>query len=320
MRIAQMLESEMAYTARTWDMEHASRYVLDAGGRMVEFSHFRHFKSGEFVKDVIEIASSFGCTVGCHHCAAADLPQMQALTADEVVAGSLLVAERHALSESSRLLLTFSGIGEASLLRTPMFESARRLQAHFPNAEFVMTTVGIRPDFIPAVGDLSDEINLKYLQVSVFSSNARAVRSMMPLGERLGYSPAALVSAMAAEPRLRYRLNYVVIEGLNSEEAQIESILDAFAPVRHNSVLRVSRLNETSASKRNGLRQPTLSAVRAVVEKALDRGWDAYHFFSHGDDQLNCGQLAGSYLVDLGIPQERRVEEGTTPASEAVRP
>ena len=309
----------MTYTARTWDVEQASRYVLDIGGRMVEFSHFRHFNAGEYVKDVIEIASSFGCTVGCHHCAAADLPHMQPLTADEVVAASLLVAERHSLSETSRLLITFSGIGEASLLRMPMFESARRLQVLFPSAEFVMTTVGIRPDFISAVGDLSEELNLKYLQVSVFSSNAQAVRSMMPLGERLGYSPETLVAAMAAEPRLRYRLNYVVIQGLNSEEAQIESILNTFRPVRRASVLRVSRLNETSASKRNGLRQPSVSTVRAVVEKAVYEGWDAYHFYSHGDDQLNCGQLAGSYLVNLGIPHTRGSEDAAT-ASEAVHP
>lgn len=318
MRIAQVIESEMSYTARTWDVEHASRYVLDVEGRMVEFSHFRHFNAGEYVKDVIEIASSFGCTVGCHHCAAADLPHMQPLTSDEVVAGASLIAERHELSDASNLLITFSGIGEASLLRAPMFESARRLQTHFPNAEFVMTTVGIRPDFIAAVGDLSEVLALKYLQVSVFSSDAQAVRAMMPLGDRLGYTPQALVSAMAAEPRVRYRLNYVVIDGLNSEEGQIQSILDVFEPVRHNSVLRVSRLNETSASKRNGLRQPPVSTVRTVVEKAVANGWDAYHFYSHGDDRLNCGQLAGSYLVGLGMPGPRRTDDGTG-VSAAVR-
>jgi adenine C2-methylase RlmN of 23S rRNA A2503 and tRNA A37 len=320
MRIVQVLESQMAYAARTWDLEHASRYILAVNGRMVEFSHFKHFKAGEYVKDVIEIASSFGCTVGCHHCAAADLPHMQALTADEIVAAALLIAERHQLSKaSSNLLITFSGIGEASLLRTPMFESARRLQARFPSAEFVMTTVGIRPDFISAVGDLSDELDLKFLQVSVFSAEAQAVRSMMPLGDKLGYEPEALVGAMAAERRLRYRLNYVVIDGLNSEESQITSILEMFEPLRGNSVLRVSRLNETSASKRNGLRQPSESTVRMVVAKAITAGWDAYHFYSHGDDRLNCGQLAGSYLVGLGIPEIRTTSDDTA-VSAAVKP
>jgi len=310
MRIAQILESEMGYSARTWDVEHASRYVLDIDGRMVEFSHFRHFKSGAYVKDVIEIASSFGCTVGCHHCAAADLPHMQALTADEIVAASILIADRHDLTEASRLLFTFSGIGEGSLLRTPMFEAARRLQHLYPSAEFVMTTVGIRPEFIGAVGDLSDELNVKYLQVSLFSSDSQAVRLMMPLGDRLGYSVDALVDAMAAESRLRYRLNYVVIEGLNSEVAQVESILQAFEPVRGSAVLRVSRLNETSASLRNGLRQPPVASVKRAADVARDKGWDAYHFYSDGNDQLNCGQLAGEYLVGLGIPQMRPQKEG----------
>lgn len=307
MRVVQVLESEMSYAARNWDKELASRYVLDLDGRMVEFSHFRHFTGGEYVKDVVEIASSFGCTVGCHHCAAADLPHMQALTAGEVLSCVELIAERHQLADASTLLVTYSGIGEASLLRSPMFESARRLQTQYPKATFVMTTVGIRPEFISAVGDLSEEVNLKYLQVSVFSSDALAVRAMMPLGERLGYTPEALVGAMAAESRIKYRLNYVVIDGLNSEREQVESILDAFEPVRRNSVLRVSRLNETAASKRNGLRQPSLSTVKSVVENATRRGWDAYHFYSHGDDNLNCGQLAGSYLVGLGLPQVRTV-------------
>lgn len=305
MRIAEVVESEMRYSARTWDREVATRYVLDLTGRMVEFSHFRHFLGECYVKDVVEIACSFGCTVGCHHCAAADLPHMQPLAASEVIECVELVAGNHGLTDQSRVLMTYSGIGEASLLRLPVFESAVKIQVQYPHAQFVLTTVGIRPHFLGAVGSLSESVDIKYLQVSVFSADDGRVHDVMPLGARLGYDMRSLVHAMDAEKRLRYRLNYVVIDGLNNEASQISAILDVLDPVRDRSVLRVSRLNETNASRRNGLRRPSVQSVKNVVGSAQEREWDAYWFYSHGDDQLNCGQLAGAYLADLGIPTMR---------------
>ena len=77
-----------------------------------------------------------------------------------------------------------------------------------------------------------------------------------------------------AEKRLRYRLNYVVIDGLNDEASQIAAILDVLEPVRNRSVLRVSRLNETNASRRNGLRRPSVQSVKNVVGIAQERDWD----------------------------------------------
>lgn len=309
MRIVQVVESRMSYAARSWDEEHATRYVLDLDGRLVEFSHFRHRHAGSYVKDVIEVASSFGCTVGCHHCAAADLPQAQALSADEIVACTMLLAERHGVADSARLLITYSGIGEASLLRRSVFDSAERLQAAFPQAEFIMTTVGVRPEFLHTLGDVSERIRLRLVQVSQFSADSAVVRGLMPLGDRLGYDVTTLVEALAAEARLRYRINLVVMAGVNDSPEQVGALLSVLEPVRQRSVLRVSRLNRTSASERHALVPPPTAVVEQIAATARGRGWDAYAFYSHGDDRLNCGQLTGDYLVTLGIPVPGRAAD-----------
>ena len=114
MKVVETIASSMIYRARTWDCERATRYVVDVDGRVVEGSHFAHFDGERPVKEVVELASSFGCSVGCHHCAAADLPQMRGLRAVEIIEQCELIAAIHGLTPASKFLITYSGIGEAS--------------------------------------------------------------------------------------------------------------------------------------------------------------------------------------------------------------
>ena len=124
---------------------------------------------------------------------------------------------------------------------------------------------------------------------------------MMPLARSLGYDLGDLAAAVTNENRLRYRFNYVVMAGFNDRAEDLLMALKTFEAVQDRSVVRVSRLNPTSASVRNGLRQPPKSTVDELATAAGEAGWDAYPFYSTSDDGLNCGQLSGQYLKLLSI-------------------
>lgn len=295
MEVLQTIRAKTDYSTRGWDREEASRYVIKVGGKVVEASHFRHFLDGNYIKDVIELPTSYGCAVGCYHCAATDLGTHEALTHAEVHNIANFVAEDNSLPRDARILVTYSGIGEASLMRATVTQSARAISIDFSNCYFNLTTVGIRPTLFADLDSLAEEIDLKYVQVSLLHSDSSTVHSIMRLGKPAGYRIEDIASAMLATVNLTYRLNYVVIRDFNSTAQTFRATLTLFENIKDRCVVRVSRMNETSASIRNKLETPEVSVVRHLADVARQMGFDAYHFYSLANDSLNCGQLAGTY-------------------------
>ncbi|NGY65061.1 hypothetical protein G7043_39725 [Lentzea sp. NEAU-D13] len=315
MEILQKLRATTSYSTRGWNREDASRYVVNIGGKIVEASHFRHYLDAEHIKDVVELPTSYGCAVGCHHCAATELGTHEALNYTEVRDLAEFVADDQTLSRSSRFLFTYSGIGESSLMRTTIEQSAKEISTNFPSCYFNLTTVGLRPDLFSHLDRLATDVELKYVQVSLLHPRSSKVHSIMRMGESAGYRVEDIASAMTKTANLTYRLNYVVIQGFNSTGNIFTAALKMFEGLQDNCVVRVSRMNETAASIRNKLTPPDTATVEHLAEVARKMGFDAYHFYSLKNDNLNCGQLAGSYLdaaPRIRLPRPQNISSSET--------
>ncbi|WP_309114694.1 radical SAM protein [Saccharothrix sp.] len=295
MEIVQRMKATTNYSTRGWNREEATRYVVDVGGKIVEASHFRHFLDDTYVKDVVELPTSYGCAVGCHHCAATELGTHEALAHTEVHDIAKFVTEDQSLPRSSRFLFTYSGIGEASLMRATVERSAKAISIDFPQCYFNLTTVGLRPDLFAHMESLAEEVELKYVQVSLLHANSSKVHSIMRMGKPAGYRVEDIASAMLTTTNLTFRLNYVVIRDFNSSDETFVAALKLFEGLAGKCVVRVSRMNETAASVRNKLATPDIATVERLAGVARRMGFDAYHFYSLANDNLNCGQLAGDY-------------------------
>jgi len=287
----EVFHSENTYRARSWDKEHATRYVFTIGGRRFEASHFRHFLAEQPIKRVIELSISSGCEVRCNHCASGAIRRVHTLNIKELVDLARWIARDQKIDLQDRFLVTFSGIGEGSLHSHVIMEAAKAIYNEYVSVYFVFTTVGIRPDFVAAISDLAQHCPVHCLQVTYLHHDIARLKTIMPLAEVLKFDFELLVRAMKESSRLRFRINYVSIRGLNDNPDCIETLCSRLRSISDRIVFRVSRYNETLTGASHGVCRADDAFLDEAVERFRSRGFDAYVFASQYDDRMNCGQL-----------------------------
>ncbi|MHC2336318.1 radical SAM protein [Bradyrhizobium sp. USDA 4454] len=281
--------SEQAYLSRNWDFEVGQRLVIGDGRRIVEASIFRHSLRGQPVKTVVELPTSFGCQVRCPHCASGDIGMIRQLTPVDLE-GVYDIASRGI--EGPRLV-AFSGIGECSLNERGVFAFARSISRREP-ADFTLTTVGVRPAFVDAVDILARDIPVKRLQISLFHAQTESVRAFM--GRAFArYDIDALMERVRVTQRVHVRFNIVLMAGFNDSPDVWRGLGRVFSGLEKNISVRVSYLNETNVSRRNGIAPAPRERVLEAASWFAERGFDAYPFMSSFNDDMNCGQLVWKY-------------------------
>lgn len=287
------------YISRHWNVERSTRYVVDVDGSILESSHFLHLDGDEYVKDVIELPTSFGCAVGCKHCASALIDAPKLLSNQQIIDLCRWTANQANLHDDSEFLITFSGIGEGALVGTRIFEAARSIYGQFRRATFTFTTSGVDPEFVLLADLAAEHLPTRYLQISFLHHVDALVNEIIPTAKNFKYSVQDLVAAIKTTSNIRVRLNIVVIDNFNSAREVWAQWLALLEPVRQKIAIRVSALNETAATRKYGLLPAPHSTCRALVETFLREGYDAYFFASTQNDNLNCGQLIWQYKDKL---------------------
>lgn len=285
------------YRSRHWNLEEAVRYIFALPEGILEASFFAHYHNDTHVKNVIELPLSYGCPVGCRHCASAELSNRRQLSVESVLNMVDFIIDDHGVEDAEQILVTFSGIGEGVFQRRSLPEMCRKIQSRLPGAYFTLTTVGFDPSFLRDVERLSEEVVLHYLQVSYLHHRLDRLCEIIPNADRLGFDFRALVSEIRKSRGVTVRFNYVVIRGLNEDDETVKELIGLVAGLEADIVFRVSALNETTPSRQHGLERTDVRVVEAIVEQLRESGFTAYPFFTEVDDQLNCGQLTWDYSL-----------------------
>jgi adenine C2-methylase RlmN of 23S rRNA A2503 and tRNA A37 len=293
--ILSIIQSTNNYETRNWDTELAFRYVLAFGHAIVEASLFRHYSQGRHIKDVLELPTSYGCPVGCIHCASGELIATRPLTTGQITVMADLMAAKTGLSYEHPFLVTFSGIAEGALRRKVIEGAVSLLYSRFVNVRFTLTTVGFDSSYIAFVDYLAASYPVHWLQVSWLHHDPEVLSRLVPTSFGRRFDIESLLTAISACEKVRVRLNYVVMTGINDSRNDIDAFLDCIRRHSFAGTVRVSRYNTTTPGDRAGLRPPTMGTLSMIVDRIRDVGHDAYAFASHRDDRLNCGQLAYDY-------------------------
>lgn len=293
--VREILRSDNRYRTRNWDREVATRYVFGFGTKIAEASFFAHFSGPRHVKNAIELPTSYGCPIGCRHCAATLLQNSQPLSDSEVVGMVEWITKEHMISRTDPFLATFSGIGEGALHRQSLASASRWIHRAFEKARFTFTTVGYDPSFVDFVNELAGELPTHFLQVSYLHHDTQALARVIPAAERLGFDFANLLQAIRRSDNIRIRLNYVVVRDYNDDPDHLNQLMKRLVGFEGKVVLRVARLNQTATSGLSDFCEPEVGRLEEIVRDFTNNGFEAYLFASSRNDHLNCGQLAGRY-------------------------
>ncbi|MER8569014.1 radical SAM protein [Mesorhizobium sp. M0924] len=298
--VLQILHSEQAYKSRSWDYEKGHRILLALRGQVLEASVFEHYLGTNKVKTVVELPTGYGCQMACAHCASGAIRGAVALSAADLL--SIYSATLASTGNPEHGLVSLAGIGESSLNAANVLAFAKALKANWPERSITMTTVGIRPAFITRANEAATDLNLKFLQVSLFHPDNARTRQIHGQAFR-HYDIGEVLRAVEAATSIHVRFNYVLLKGDNDSPAHLEHLRTLLSPLANRISLRISRLNETDTSRSNGLLPGSDADVLAAAELFRGAGFNAYAFFSSRNDNMNCGQLAWGHYRENNSPR-----------------
>jgi len=268
------------------------KYVFDFDNAIAEAVLYKYNSFEE--RTVICCSVQSGCPVGCVFCGTGN-QFIRNLSAEEIVLQIQSILKDMDIEEinsrSAKFQIMFMSMGEPFLNIDNVIEAIRILHRLYPNAELLVSTVGI--DSMEAwilFLEVSKEINKVGLQFSLHSGWEFKRDEIIPYKNKTSIRLMRDLGLMwHVETKRPVFLNYCV-DNDNLERLERERIFDLFSPLVFNltfSVICSPDENMKDAGCRNYER------LKEVETEFLTNGYNVRIFDPAGQDDIGggCGQL-----------------------------
>ena len=253
------------------------------------------YKYGDYYKRTVICCSTMsGCPVGCTFCGTGK-KFIRNLTSTEIVDQIKRVLYDRGIedvnSKAERFQIMFMSMGEPMLNWQEVSKAIRILNTLYPNAELLLSTVGIAdPDAVNGIMEVSKQISKVGLQFSVHKSTDEARSELIPFKKKFTLKDIRDVgSTWWHQTGRKVYLNYCVTEDNNKQE-DFERLTMLFSPAVFNFTFSVvSNADEQDKDKRLS----ELDAVQEFANKFTEAGYNTRVFNPAGQDDIGggCGQL-----------------------------
>lgn len=280
------------YHSRSWKYERSTKYVFSKDNLLIEAGYYTHFNEKGMtnaIKHVIELSTSYGCPFHCKYCASSMVTNISLLSSDDVFSVFSYIYNDNRLSNIEKTEVSFMGIGDIYYTFNTVTATIPRIIALNDKIKFNVSSCYWTKKHIEELKQFSDY--LKTIQITFISSEESVVRSVIP-GFPLEFYNIKDVLYHFNKIGLKYiRINYVMIKDINDSDADFHRFIDNVREYRENVVVRISRMNTTNASSRNGLFSPSITDMIYFDDLLKRTSIESYLFYSFQDDAMNCGQL-----------------------------
>lgn len=292
MTLIQKVESKgNAYSASNWVYEDTYKYVFSCSEAIYEVGYYIHYnREGGFVDRTIELPSSYGCPFKCKYCASSQINSFKIIGIEELKNLVNSVFQIHRLSREETVHITFTGTGDFYFTKETVIPAIKALIAEYPNTIYTISSCAWNEGLIQYVKESGLGCYFKNLQMTYISDDTNKTKSIIPNYIELMTLPD-LVESIKKSGITRFRVNYLMIKNVNDSDNDFNTFLSGFAVLKEQITIRISRLNETNSSRRNGIEPATQERLQAFCGMCKDQGYAAYVFSSEKNDNMNCGQL-----------------------------
>lgn len=246
-------------------------------------------------KHIICFSSQIGCVVGCVFCAVGIFSQKtqfkRSLSEKEIFLQCTNVIDDLGITDTHKpVLFSCMGMGEPFLNFRNVVNAMQSMGLLFKNSRLAISTSGIRPDYIRALGNISFPAPLK-LQISLHAPDDELRRSIISNTEPLAEVVAA-ARDYQRESRRPLEWNYVLIGGVNDSVECACGVVQLLGPGQH---VKFNVLNPVKGCSLEPSSLETLCVFRMILEES---GLTTEHYFTNGQDVgAACGQLAFSSKI-----------------------
>lgn len=253
------------------------------------------YKYEDFYKRTVICCSTMsGCPVGCTFCGTGK-KFICNLTADEIVQQIVDVLFFHKISDvdsvGERFQIMFMSMGEPMLNWNAVEEAIRRLHVLYPNAELLLSTIGVdNDDIFNRIIQISKEIDKVGVQFSIHKSNDEDRTVLIPYRNKMPLKKIRDAGTIwwRETGRAPY-LNYCV-DGTNCLDKDYKALTALFSPVVFNLTFSVV-CSADETMKDAGYRN--LTDIVEFCNRFTNDGYNTRVFDPAGQDDIGggCGQL-----------------------------
>ena len=253
------------------------------------------YKYEDFYKRTVICCSTMsGCPVGCTFCGTGKR-FIGNLSSDEIVQQITTILKDKNIedvdSKGERFQIMFMSMGEPMLNWTEVEIAVRELHKLYPNAELLLSTIGIDDDEVfGKIIKLSKEIEKVGLQFSIHKAFDIERNELIPYKNKMDLRKLRDAGIMWwRETGRKPYLNYC-IDGSNNSFSDFKRLRLLFSPIIFNftfSVVCSADENMKEAGYKN------LQAINTFQELFLKNGYNTRVFNPAGQDDIGggCGQL-----------------------------
>lgn len=245
-------------------------------------------------RTVICCSVQSGCPVGCTFCGTGK-NFLKNLSSDEIIEQVDVVLESKGINKFTNKIekfqIMFMSMGEPFLNYSSLKATIIKLNEKYPNAELLVSTVGIKNDknFMDFV-NLSKAIDKIGLQFSIHKSTDDERDKLIPYKNKLNLREIRDMGLIWSTATGRNTfLNYCIDE-TNSSDTDAENLMNLFSPVFFNFTFSV--ICEADETMQNATCK-NLDLINGFKEKFMQEGYNTRVFDPAGQDDIGggCGQL-----------------------------
>lgn len=301
MKLIHTCHVQNTYSASNWSFEDTYKLLFDLDGSILEVGYFIHYKdvySRQPIEHVIELPSSVGCPFRCAFCASSLLPYKRKLTSTELVSLFAVILTTYGLCKDDCILVSFTGIGDFAHSTDEIISFIDTVNSKYANIEFTLSSCQWSPDLFSLADELvKKKYPIRYFQIAYIAHpNVLREKRIIPAALKAMCSLDQIVEHIRQSDNSCYRINYVMIEGVNDDEYSFNQFASLVVQIQSRILIRISRMNITEASKRNNLLPPSLEDMQKFKTILSSLSVNSYLFYAEKNDNMNCGQLIANYL------------------------
>lgn len=278
------------YSGSDWNREETTKYVFELAGYHIEAGYFEHYRDDELVKNVIELPQSYGCPSKCKFCASSAIEEFRLLTADEMLELFDYIYREKELKTKSYVLLTMTGLGDLYFNFDNVMEFLQTV-GQYRNTYITLSSCLWNVQMLKRMESLSGQLRIRNIQITYVSHDQERLAEVIPFYQKMPYAFEALLEYIRLSKYDYYRINYIMIQNLNDSKDAFGQFQKMIMSSGKNLVVRISKLNETGATKRNHLYPTEVAALEELHQMLEKSGVKSYIFYANVNDNMNCGQL-----------------------------
>lgn len=279
---------EDKYNSRFFDYQIAYKYLfgLDNGDK-IEACAYQHFLKSTPVALAIDVSSMVGCPMNCVFCESALIGYKKNLSLNEITDQFAYLIEKHDKPRFPRIVCSFQGIGEPSLIANTIIEAGHKLLRIDTRIFISISTIGANLNAFQLWRKSGLVIN--NLQVSCSAMTDEQKEVLMPNLPKIDNLISEAIACKQASNIRQVKINYILMDGVNDTDSDVQRLIHRFRGT--GLIVKISALNKTTAATRKSLDSGSFRRAKEIQKELESNEIESYVYGSFAPTNISCGQL-----------------------------